>query len=377
MGEESKINLLTTNPTFNAMRKTVIGLNSKFSSSNISAKNLPDYFLLFSFTPPIKTTFIQNQAGLKSSYFQMLACGTMFDKTGKVVFSKCVDDKTEPRASVQTFGAADGDITGILVKNLIEKIAMQINSKIEFKEYEFKIKKIENNDIILEDKDGILSEGNQITIFKKNKSLSGAEYLLPAFLYRVVSTSNGTAQCTFDYPYSDDIEKPTKSNVAKSSMIVAAGGSNFYKVDTSNLVLTDSEVKIRHLDKFLVPIIGSGFKKPLTLDNSVIEKKMDAVNSTLMFKDKLIIPPNTSGLEVLPYYRVNLKKQKVVGYSKINKYKLLVGIKVSDKGKIVNNKSVEKEIEMVLPTRNEQPVLQIELLKVIYPTLQQLAETLK
>ena len=376
LGDNSKINLLATNPTFNEMRKTVIDINSNFKSTNIVPKNLPDYFLLFNFTPPVKTAFKQNQSGLDSIYYQMLGCGTMFDKTGKVVFAKCADDKTEPRFSNQDYGTSEADIAGILFKNLIAKISQQINAQIEFREYEFKIKQIENNEIVIEDKSEILSEGDVVTIFKSHKA-NGNEYLIPEFKYNVIAVSKGLATCSLDYPYTDNIEKPSKSDVAKSSMIVSAGGSNFYKVDTSNMKLSDSNVAIKHLDKFITPIIGTSFKKPLSLDNTTIEDKMNAVNGTLMFRDKLNISKSASDSKVIPYYSAVLKKHKVKGYTKIDTYKLTVGIKISEKGKIVADKSVNQDITITLPLKNDEPTLQIELIKVIYPTMQQLIGNLK
>lgn len=376
LGDNSKINLLATNPTFNEMRKTVVDINNNFKSTNIVPKNLPDYFLLFNFTPPVKTAFKQNQSGLDSIYYQMLGCGTMFDKTGKVVFAKCADDKTEPRFSNQDYGTSEADITGILFKNLIAKISQQINAQIEFREYEFKIKQIENNEIVIEDKSEILSEGDVVTIFKSHKA-NGNEYLIPEFKYNVITVSKGLATCSLDYPYNDNIEKPSKSDVAKSSMIVSAGGSNFYKVDTSNMKLSDSNVTIKHLDKFITPIIGTSFKKPLSLDNTTIEDKMNAVNGTLMFRDKLNISKSASDSKVIPYYSAVLKKHKVKGYTKIDTYKLTVGIKISEKGKIVADKSVNQDITITLPLKNDEPTLQIELIKVIYPTMQQLIGNLK
>lgn len=376
LGDNSKINLLATNPTFNEMRKTVVDINNNFKSTNIVPKNLPDYFLLFNFTPPVKTAFKQNQSGLDSIYYQMLGCGTMFDKTGKVVFSKCADDKTEPRFSNQDYGTSEADITGILFKNLIAKISQQINAQIEFREYEFKIKQIENNEIVIEDKSEILSEGDVVTIFKSHKA-NGNEYLIPEFKYNVITVSKGLATCSLDYPYNDNIEKPSKSDVAKSSMIVSAGGANFYKVDTSNMKLSDSNVTIKHLDKFITPIIGTSFKKPLSLDNTTIEDKMNAVNGTLMFRDKLNISKSASDSKVIPYYSVVLKKHKVKGYTKIDTYKLTVGIKISEKGKIVADKSVNQDITITLPLKNDEPTLQIELIKVIYPPMQQLIGNLK
>ncbi|MCM1338459.1 MAG: hypothetical protein NC191_02170 [Muribaculaceae bacterium] len=377
LGQDSKINLITTNPTFNKMRNTVIDLNNNFKSTNIVPKNLPDYFLVFSFTPPAKTLFKLNQSGLDSTYYQMFACGTMFDKTGKIVFAQCADDITEPRYSNKKYDTSENDLISILYKNLIEKISKEINTRIEFKEYEYKIKKVDNNEIILEDKSETLSENDSVVVYKKHKGSNGTEYLLPAFKYRVITIGKGIATCTLDYPFTDDIEKASKSNIVKASMIVTTGGANSYKIDTSQMKSADSDVYIENLENFIEPIIGTNFKKPLTLDDKILEDKINSVNDTLMFKNKLNITQNNSDLRIVPFYEVKLKKHKIKGYTKIDTYSLLTGVKIMNKEKVVSTKTLTQNITITLPLKNEEATLQMEMLKIIYPTLQQIIGSLK
>lgn len=377
LGEDSKINLLTINPTFNTMRSTVLKLNNLTSVENEQLqRNLPDYFLYFTFTKPIKASITLNRTGLKNEYFNMMACGTIFDKSGKIVFSQCADETSDGRASNKQYGASDQDRIEILSKNLIGKLSEKINEQINFKEFEFKIKDINNNEIILEDKTENLREGNSITLYKKIKT-NNNEYLIPMYKYNVIEVSNGLAKCQFDFPYLDNADKPSKSNIAKSTIIVSPNGSNFYQVSTDNIAMDGNEIELTNLDKFTLPILGAGLKKPLALDNSIITNKVAMINNSAMFKTNLKISENNSDLIIKPIYKINLKKHKVEGYTQINTYKILAGVETYKNNKKITQKTLTQEVTITLPLKNYQELLMYELQKAIYPLLQLSVSTIK
>lgn len=377
LGEDSKINLLTINPTFNTMRSTVFKLNNLTSVENEQLqRNLPDYFLYFTFTKPIKASITLNRTGLKNEYFNMMACGTIFDKSGKIVFSQCADETSDGRASNKQYGASDQDRIEILSKNLIGKLSEKINEQINFKEFEFKIKDINNNEIILEDKTENLREGNSITLYKKIKA-NNNEYLIPMYKYNVIEVSNGLAKCQFDFPYLDNADKPSKSNIAKSTIIVSPNGSNFYQVSTDNIAMDGNEIELTNLDKFTLPILGAGLKKPLALDNSIITNKVAMINNSAMFKTNLKISENNSDLIIKPIYKINLKKHKVEGYTQINTYKILAGVETYKNNKKITQKTLTQEVTITLPLKNYQELLMYELQKAIYPLLQLSVSTIK
>lgn len=370
LGEDAKINLLTINPTFNTMRSTVFKLNNITSVENEQLqRNLPDYFLYFTFTKPIKASITLNRTGLKNEYFNMMACGIIFDKSGKIVFAQCADETSDGRASNKQYGASDQDRIEILSKNLIGKLSEKINEQINFKEFEFKIKDINNNEIILEDKTENLREGNSITLYKKIKA-NNNEYLIPMYKYNVIEVSNGLAKCQFDFPYLDNADKPSKSNIAKSTIIVSPNGSNFYQVSTDNMAMDGNEIELTNLDKFTLPILGAGLKKPLALDNNIITNKVAMINNSAMFKTNLKISENNSDLIIKPIYKINLKKHKVEGYTQINTYKILAGVETYKNNKKITQKTLTQEVTITLPLKNYQELLMYELQKAIYPLLQ-------
>ena len=377
LGEDSKINLLTINPTFNTMRSTVLKLNNLTSVENEQLqRNLPDYFLYFTFTKPIKASITLNRTGLKNEYFNMMACGTIFDKSGKIVFSQCADETSDGRASNKQYGASDQDRIEILSKNLIGKLSEKINEQINFKEFEFKIKDINNNEIILEDKTENLREGNSITLYKKIKA-NNNEYLIPMYKYNVIEVSNGLAKCQFDFPYLDNADKPSKSNIAKSTIIVSPNGSNFYQVSTDNIAMDGNEIELTNLDKFTLPILGAGLKKPLALDNSIITNKVAMINNSAMFKTNLKISENNSDLIIKPIYKINLKKHKVEGYTQINTYKILAGVETYKNNKKITQKTLSQDVTITLPLKNYENLLNYELQKAIYPLMQTIVTTFK
>lgn len=370
LGEDSKINLLTINPTFNTMRSTVFKLNNLASVENEQLqRKLPDYFLYFTFTKPIKASITLNRTGLKNEYFNMMACGTIFDKSGKIVFSQCADETSDGRVSNKQYGASDLDRIEILSKNLIGKLSEKINEQITFKEFEFKIKDINNNEITLEDKAENLREGNNITLYKKIKA-NDNEYLIPMYKYNVIEVSNGLARCQFDFPYLDNADKPSKSNIAKSTIIISPNGSHFYQVTTDKMAIDGNEIEIINLDKFILPILGSSFKKPLALENNIIANKVTMINGSAMFKTDLKISENNSDLIIKPIYKINLKKHKVQGYTQINTYKILAGVETYKNNEKVTQKTFTQEVSITLPLKNYEGLLTYELQKAIYPLLQ-------
>lgn len=377
LGEDSKINLITINPTFNTMRSTVFKLNN-LASVEIEQlqRNLPDYFLYFTFTKPVKTSITLNRAGLKNEYFQMMACGTIFDKSGKIVFSQCADETSDGRASDSQYGASDTDRVEILSKNLIGKLSEKINEQINFKDFEFKIKEVNKDEITLEDKSENLREGNAITLYKKIKT-NNSEYLIPMFKYNVVEVSKGLARCQFDFPYLDNADKPSKSNIAKSTIIVSPNGSNFYQVSTENMAMNGNEIEIKNLDKFILPIIGSGFKKPLALDSNIVANKVAMINNSAMFKSTLKIPENNSNLIVKPVYKISLKKHKVKGFTQTNTYAIYAGVETYNNGKKLAQKALSQDVIITLPLKNYENLLNYELQKAIYPLMQTIVTTFK
>ena len=58
------------------------------------------------------------------------------------------------------------------------------------KDFEFKIKEVNKDEITLEDKSENLREGNAITLYKKIKT-NNSEYLIPMYKYNVIEVSKG------------------------------------------------------------------------------------------------------------------------------------------------------------------------------------------
>lgn len=377
LGKDSKINLVTINPTFNSMRNTVLRMNKLSSIENEQfQRNLPDYFLYFVFSKPAKSTIIMNTSGLKNEYFSMMACGIIFDKMGKIVFSQFANAHSDNRASANQYGADDVDRVEILSKNLIENLSNKINTQIEFKEFEYKIKNISKDEIVLEDKFENLMEGNSIIIYKK-VNLNNREILIPLYKYNVVEVSKNIVKCKFDSSYVDNAEKISKSNIAKSSMINAPNGSKFYKTINDDMELSENMIKLSNFERFITPIIGSGLNKPLILEDNTIKSKVLMINNSSMFKNELIIPVSDSNLFVKPMYKIVLKKHKVKGFIQINTYKVYAKIELYNNDKKLAQKELFQDVELTLPLKNYEEILNSELQNVLCELFQVVARSFK
>ena len=143
------------------------------------------------------------------------------------------------------------------------------------------------------------------------------------------------------------------------------------------MAIDGNEIEIRNLDKFILPIIGSGFKKPLALDNTIISNKVSMINNSAMFKKELKIPKNNSNLTIRPVYKISLKKHKVKGFTQTNTYAIYAGVETYNNGKKLAQKALSQDVTITLPLKNYENLLNYELQKAIYPLMQTIVTTFK
>lgn len=377
LGQNSKMNLVLTNPTYNKMKSTVVGLNKEFNAQNVYQKNLPNYFLSVEQTIPVKTSFKMNLNGLESAYFQVMGCGTIFDKTGRIVFSQCVNEQTEPRYNYDEFNVSDETMLEILRKNMTDSLAQKINEKIVFKDFQFKVKNVNSDTIELEDKYGVLNEGNIVGIYKNVKSENGTDYLVPTFDYEVLENTQGIALCRLSNFYVDGLDKPNKDDIAAITMVVANNGTNFYKIDNNVTAIDGNVVEVGELDKVVLPAIASGFSKPVVVQDETIMKTVSNVNSSGMFNKKMQTVQNISDLKIVPSYKIELFKHAVKGLNKIDTYDVTAILEIYKGEQKISQNAVSQDVTLTLPLKGGERTLKHELRNALYDLFISVAKGLK
>lgn len=373
LGNNAEFSLITTDKTYNEMQSALVSLNMDFKSLNVYNRTMPDYFLKLYFTQPAYAQYKSNKDYYNIDKYAMTACGIIFDKAGRVVYSKCSDDEIINKV-IGDVRFNDEANMEILAKNLLNKLAISMQNEIQFKNVQFKISKIDNQYITLEDTNGFLKEGNVLTVFKKIKTeKSGQEILVPTWDYQVVATNFGYAECKMSKPYIDGIDYPSKRDIVQmTAMTRSANRANMFNYYPDKVEIDGNEVNIPNFEKIAFGALASSLKAPIAIHPLEFQEQVDELNS-LGFKNKISISENNSNLSIKVVYKVKLKSQEPLGTALKQQYDIIVGI-VSKKGdEIIKKDGLLQTITITVPSENNDKIIENELMKYIYPLIQQVA----
>ncbi len=373
LGTNAEFSLMTTDKTYYDMQSALVSLNMDFKSMNAYNRTMPDYFLKLYFTPPAYAQYKSNKAYFNTDKYSMLACGIIFDKAGRIVYSHCSDDEITNKV-VGDFRFNDEANMEILAKNLLNKLALSMQKEIQFKDIQFKISKTDNQYITLVDSNGFLKVGNVITVFKKIKTeKSGKQILVPTWDYRVVSVNNGTAECKMSKPYIDGIDYPSKRDIVHmTTMTRSANKANMFNYYPDKVEVDGNEVKITNFEKIAFGALASSLKAPIAIHPSEFQEQVDELNS-LGFKNKISIPENNSNLSIKVVYKVNLKSEETKGTVLKQQYDVIVGIVSKNSEDVIKQDGLMQTVTIIVPTENNKRIIENELMKYIYPLIQQVA----
>ncbi len=373
LGSNAAFSLITTDKTYFDMQSALVSLNMDFKSKNTYNRTLPDYFLKLYFTRPVYAQYKSEKDYFNIDKYEMLACGVIFDKTGRVVYSQCADDEIKNQV-VGDIRFNDRANFEIMSKNIMTKLAETMQKEIQFKDVKFKITKVDNQYLNVADPNGFLKEGNILTVFKKIKTeKSGKEILIPTWDYKVIVTDTGLAECKMSKPYLDNIDYPSKSDTIKiTAMTRSANKANMLNYNPDKVALDGNEIELKSFERIAFAALSSTLKSPVAMHPSDFQEQINELNS-LGFKDQIEIPENNNNSSIKAVYKVNLKSQEEKGNVLKKEYEIIVGI-VSKKGNdTIKQDGLKQIVTLIVPKENNENIIQFELLKYIYPLIQQLA----
>lgn len=373
LGSEAEFSLITTNKTFYDMQTALVSLNMDFKSNNAYNRTLPDYFLKLYFTPPVYTQFKSNKAYYNVDKYAMLACGIIFDKAGRIAYSKCVDDEMINKVT-GTVRFSDEANYEIVTKNILTKLAESIQKEVQFKNSQFRITKVEGQYITLSDLDGFLRPGNVLTVFKKIKTeKSGREILVPAWDYKVITINNGVAECKMSKPYIDNLNQPSKKDIAQMSTITrSANKANMYNFDTQKSEINGSEIHLKYFNRIALGTLASSLNAPVAMPISDFYEQISELNS-FGFKERIEIPENSDKLTIKVVYKINETSSEIKGNIVKKQYEVIVGIVSKNNGKTVKQDGLKQTVTIVVPKDGGEEIIEYELMKFTYPLIKQIA----
>ena len=211
-----------------------------------------------------------------------------------------------------------------------------------------------------------------MTIFKKIKTeKSGQEILIPTWDYRVIVTDDGIAECKMSKPYVDGIDFPSKRDIVQmTAMTRSANKANMFNYYPDKVEVDGNEVKLPAFERIAFGALASSVKAPIAMHPADFQEQIDELN-TLGFKDKITIPENDANLSIKAVYKVNLKSEETKGSVLKQQYDIIVGI-VSKKGEeIIKKDGLMQTITITVPQEDNKQIIENELMKHIYPLIQQ------
>ncbi len=388
-GDNANFTIISMDDSYNLMKRELSKTtkNQKFIDDILEKRTMPNYLLKLHISKKAYAKYKTEHDYIDNDKYGIIACGTIFDKSGKVVYSNCSEDNSMESIKVGYRLDKDSHFE-ITTKNALLKLAEKIRNEIKFKEVEFKIDKIENDTVILKDKDNVLKKGNVLTIYKKVKiNNSDKDVLIPIWDYKVGAIEKGLAGCVKQHPrpYFPEINSnPTKDDIVKISIASAKNNkSTLYNYNPDVVEMDGNEIALDKLDfeNVAFAALTSTMKSDISIPrqkyfgrkyfDEEFLRNMEDKN----FEYNIELPDNNTDLTIKPMYKISLKSEKYnLGGRIINReYNVEISV-ISKKGnEIIKQINTKKTVLISLPRKNNNDILQYELLKAIYPLIQQVA----
>ena len=375
LGQNAAFALINIDKTFYDMQSALVSLNMNFKNKNIHNRQIPDYFLKLYFTKPLYTQYKSTEEFFNVDRYAMLACGIIFDKSGRVVFSKCADEElTSKVASGIKF--SDEAQFEIVAKNLLSKLAQYYTQEVKFKNTQFKIRKTSGEYIYLEDKDNLLSINNTLTVYKSIKTEKrGQKIYIPTWEYKVISIDDKFAECKPMYPIADNVNYPSKHDkVSISSVANRKNNLDIFVFNSNSSILDGSDIELDRFNDIAFAAIAATSKFPLAISEEDFANQVKELNSGYGFKKQLEMPVYNNKHTIKAFYKINKIEEKHKDNLLIQKYNIIVAILTYNGDKELKRDGVQQEITITVPRTNNAGVIQYELLKAMYPMISKLAE---
>lgn len=374
IGQSADFSLITVDKTFYDMQEALVSLNMGFKTATIQNREIPDYFLKLYFSKPLYTKYPSTRSFASLDRYSIIAGGIIFDKSGRIVFAKCVDDEIKDEV-VSDIKFTDEARFEVLMKNVLNKLAASFVSEIKFKNVQMEVKKIKGNNILVEDKNGILKIGNTVTVFKKVNTDEGKTVLVPTWMYKIIDYDGSIHELAPMYPLVEGLSYPNKKDLVIMDTIVrnTNAKTTIYNYLPDKTTLKDNEVELKSFKDIAFNALSASMKSPISINKDDFKNQLDELNSGYGFKRKLEMPENKDTLTIKSVYGIKLLKEEKKKTLLKRTYNITIGIVAKNNGETIKTDGLQQEVTIVIPPENNEDIIEYELLKYIYPLIEQLA----
>jgi hypothetical protein len=370
--------LVSINKGFYKVQEAVIS-KTNLKQEVTQNRELPDYFLSLYFFGPFYTNLPSNKPYVSFDNYTIMACGDFLDRSGRVLYSKCVDEKItdEVFGDVRYSNEAREEV---IVKNSIIKLADDFIGNVRFKQIELPLTKVEKNQISIEDHYNVLMPASNVTVFHKIGKVEGIEeeVYIPTWELNIAMKNGKLVLASQTLPLSSKVPEPSAGDKVFINTILAHNTEN---VKALKLCKKSAENNGDYtLDEFR-PLssyaIAGSIKFPF-YETGDFKRQVEMFNEGgYGFKTKIKIEETNSDYCIEPVYKVSKQTTVSSNSTNTNKITILGGLKVYDKTNLIWKKGLQQDVQISCPKNYEKQSLDFELSRYILDLLNDLAKKIE
>ena len=213
LGKNAAFSIISIDKGFYDAQK-VATQDTGLTQSVTQQRELPDYYLRLQFNGPVSVTLPSNKPDVYYDEHSVRACGDFLDRSGRVLYGKCVDEKVTDEI-VAGIRFAKEDREEVVVKNALVKLADDFIHAVKFKRFELSVQAVEGDTVVVADKAGLLPIGGNAQSFRNIGEVDGIVGPLqaPTWLLNVTGRKGLLAETSLVGPIIKALPRPTKDDL--------------------------------------------------------------------------------------------------------------------------------------------------------------------
>lgn len=376
LGKNAAFSLISIDKGFYDVQR-VVTQETGLTQAVTQQRELPEYYLRLQFNGPVSATLISNKADVTYDEHSVRACGDFLDRSGRVLYGKCVDEKISDEI-VRGIRFLKEDREEVVVKNVIIKLADDFIQAVKFKRFELPINDSVGDSVTIKDKAGLLAIGDNGYVFSNIGKIDGidGDVHMPTWILSIMNRKSQTVEAALVAPSAKGVPKPSSNdNVLVEGMVTNVKDPK----KRFNLCDKAQEESVGVMSKQIYYSVVEGLGYPF-YDAASFNKALQPIKSAAYgFKPSKeeSITPTDLGYCIEPVTKITLDKtEQMDGYSS-HKYSLVAGIRVHGKKEVVWKKGLQQSVNISCPDGAGEEYVNYEISKAVCALITGIAQKIE
>lgn len=369
LGKKASFSLVSLDKGFYQVQRSVIE-STNLKQAVSQNRELPDYFLRLYFYGPFYVNSPSNKPYVSYDTYTIIACGDFLDRSSRVLYGKCVDEKISDEVFENIRYSSDAR-EEVLVKNAILKLAEDFTVNIKFKNVELPVTGADKDNVYIKDPFNMVS-GGTLMLFHLVDKINGIDedVYIPTWELSVMDKTGLTITANKNLPVSSKMPEPVSNDKILLTEMVTNNVYNSRALKICNKSIeSEGDFSLDNFRRLSYYAISDGVKYPF-YDAGDFKASAETLNdSGYGFRKKIQIQEAKTDYCLEPIYKVLKQSETTDKGIKSYKFSLVAGIKVYYKDKIVWKKGLQQDLSVSPPVGFEKPFLAFELSKATYNLL--------